>query len=136
MKSTSAGSNINEKEQNGNSSANEVYFGNVPPNKTVADLRQYFSKYGKIVDIFILRKHANSQNGLVKFSEKSMAKSAVDDYPHFLNDNNGRHIIVQMAKGRRERHRSFIGKENSPIILKNLKSQKIMSTKARRYSPY
>lgn len=105
----------------------EIYVGNIPSETTIDEMKEYFMQYGTVKNVFILNKHLTSQNGLVLFSEESMAQAALDGGPHYID---GRGIICNKAKGRRN-HRAGADKENSSFKMKSPSS-----SKAKRNSPY
>lgn len=110
----------------------KIYVGNLSPQATPAEMRNYFTTFGTVIDAFIVNKHTSSQCGFIEFSEKEMAQAALNARPHTMQ---GRRIFVDKSRGPRTR-RFRAGKENSsPLNDQNNKSVK-SSSKVNRYSPY
>jgi RNA recognition motif-containing protein len=52
---------------------------NIPPNATQEDVRQLFSEFGTVIDVYILKDHSGEPkgSGFVKFTETAEAKQAI-----------------------------------------------------------
>ena len=81
-----------------------IYVGNLPYDVTEELLRQVFSDFGEVISVKIITDAYSGRSkgfGFVEMPNLGEAQTAIQDLNN--TDLNGRHIIVNEARPRRER---------------------------------
>ena len=78
----------------------QVYIGNLPYRVNEGDLKEYFSAYGRIVDVRMVKDRKTGRSKGYAFITYSNASEADESLDSHGDDMHGRSIVVRIAKPR------------------------------------
>ncbi|SOV77931.1 nucleic acid binding protein, putative [Plasmodium sp. gorilla clade G3] len=101
-----------------------IFATRLPFEASKKDLEKYFSKYGKIVDIYVSRNISNNKNkgfGFVSFEKQESMNKVLKEKLHIIC---GKEIVVDVASMRDDKYKHLFHMPSSNYLTKNEKKDK------------
>ncbi|SOV15336.1 nucleic acid binding protein, putative [Plasmodium gaboni] len=101
-----------------------IFATRLPFEASKKDLETYFSKYGKIVDIYVSRNISNNKNkgfGFVSFEKQESMNKVLKEKLHIIC---GKEIVVDVASMRDDKYKHLFHMPSENYLMKNEKKDK------------